>query len=229
MICNKCKVDKPVTEYSKDKYSKIGIKRKCKACYREYDVTYNVNQREQISKRKTQYYLSNTETIKAYRSSLERRKYMVDYVRNRRATDHIFKMRLLLSGIARRAVEKRGIGYEHFVGCTAEQFVRHIQRLFTEGMSWGNHGYRGWHVDHITPLSLFDLDSPEQVLAATNYTNLQPMWGTENMSKNRRLPKNMLHPRIMFKDYSDLTDSDWLEIEKSVEELVDHNNEFRHG
>ena len=51
-------------------------------------------------------------------------------------------------------------------------------------MSWKNHGYRGWHIDHIVPISKFNLLDEAQVLKANNYKNLQPLWAKENMFKS---------------------------------------------
>jgi hypothetical protein len=54
-------------------------------------------------------------------------------------------------------------------------------------MSWGNYGFRGWHIDHIIPLASFDLTDREQFLKACHHTNLQPMWAKENLSKGSKL------------------------------------------
>lgn len=35
MICQKCKVDKPESEFNKDPHRKTGLHGKCKACARE--------------------------------------------------------------------------------------------------------------------------------------------------------------------------------------------------
>ena len=54
-------------------------------------------------------------------------------------------------------------------------------------MSWDNYGKKGWHIDHITPLVLFDLTNREQVLMACHYTNLQPLWAKDNLSKGTKI------------------------------------------
>ncbi len=41
-----------------------------------------------------------------------------------------------------------------------------------------------WHIDHIKPCSSFDFSIKEEQYKCFHYTNLQPMWGLENMSKN---------------------------------------------
>tara|TARA_B100000963_G_scaffold65939_1_gene54151 strand:+ start:3010 stop:3213 length:204 start_codon:yes stop_codon:yes gene_type:complete len=47
-------------------------------------------------------------------------------------------------------------------------------------MSWDNHGE--WHIDHIIPLAF--ADSKAELIALCYYKNLQPLWKTENKSKN---------------------------------------------
>lgn len=53
-------------------------------------------------------------------------------------------------------------------------------------MTWDNWAPKGWHVDHIIPLSSFDLTNRDQLLAACHYTNLQPLWAKENLQKGAR-------------------------------------------
>lgn len=73
------------------------------------------------------------------------------------------------------------------LGCSVEHFVQHLESQFQDGMSWDNYGYRGWHIDHIVPISHFDLTDPKQLLAACHYTNLQPLWAIDNFRKNDSL------------------------------------------
>jgi hypothetical protein len=76
------------------------------------------------------------------------------------------------------------------LGCTIPELKAHLEKQFKPGMSWSNYGYRGWHIDHIIPLSSFKLSDPEQQRKATHFTNLQPLWGYENQSKSDRLPES---------------------------------------
>jgi len=67
------------------------------------------------------------------------------------------------------------------------EFQAHLVSQFKPGMTWENYGRFGWHVDHKIPLSHFDLLDESQLLKAMHYTNLQPLWWYENLSKGNRI------------------------------------------
>lgn len=69
------------------------------------------------------------------------------------------------------------------LGCTIQELVVYLEHLWLPGMNWGNHRRLGWHIDHIRPLASFDLTDPEQQRQACHYTNLQPLWAYENLTK----------------------------------------------
>jgi hypothetical protein len=73
------------------------------------------------------------------------------------------------------------------LGCSIEQFRTYLESKFSLGMSWDNWGRNTWHIDHVKPLSKFDLTDPEQLSRALHYTNLQPLWAAENLSKGARV------------------------------------------
>ena len=69
------------------------------------------------------------------------------------------------------------------LGCTPTELRVHLERQWQPGMSWDTHGRYGWHIDHIVPLSSFDLADPVQQAKAFHYTNLQPLWWQDNLRK----------------------------------------------
>ena len=74
------------------------------------------------------------------------------------------------------------------IGCTKRELINHLESQFSDGMTWDNYGcgengdhVGSWHIDHIIPLSKFKGSYPN------HYTNLQPMWGIENIRKSDKL------------------------------------------
>ena len=63
------------------------------------------------------------------------------------------------------------------LGCTYGELKEHMESQFKDGMTWENYGLEGWHIDHIMPLSKG---------GSNHYTNLQPLWATDNISKGAK-------------------------------------------
>lgn len=74
------------------------------------------------------------------------------------------------------------------LGCTVDELKFYLEGQFQDGMTWETWSLSGWHIDHKIPLDFFDLTDKEQLLKAVHYTNLQPMWARENLSKGNKLP-----------------------------------------
>lgn len=73
------------------------------------------------------------------------------------------------------------------LGCSIPELKTYLEKQFQEGMSWKNWGNNGWHIDHKIPLDSFDLTHRSQFLKAVHYTNLQPLWAFDNMSKHNKI------------------------------------------
>lgn len=71
------------------------------------------------------------------------------------------------------------------VGCSPEFLKEHLEKKFTEGMCWENHGKFGWHIDHIVPLS--SANNEEEIYKLCHYTNLQPLWAEDNLKKYNKI------------------------------------------
>ena len=75
-----------------------------------------------------------------------------------------------------------------FLGCTREDLTTHLEGLFQDGMTWDNYG--DWHIDHIKPCSKFDLSTEKAQAECFHYTNLQPLWAKDNLSKGAKWEEN---------------------------------------
>lgn len=78
------------------------------------------------------------------------------------------------------------------IGCDIKFLKQYLESKFQEGMSWENYGggdysKQHWHIDHIKPCGSFDLTKLEEQLKCFHYTNLQPLWWRDNMSKGNNI------------------------------------------
>jgi hypothetical protein len=111
------------------------------------------------------------------------------YFSNRLKKDIKFKISCALRSRLFHALknnQKRGSAVRD-LGCTIEQLKLHLESLFLPGMNWDNYGLHGWHIDHIVPISSFDITNPEQLKKACHYTNLQPLWAEDNLRKGDKI------------------------------------------
>jgi hypothetical protein len=105
------------------------------------------------------------------------------YKKKRRKEDIQERLRVNLRNRLRQALKgkvKKGSAVKE-LGCTIPELMSHLEEQFLPGMSWGNYGE--WHIDHIIPLSAFDLTDKEEHKKACHFTNLQPLWAEDNLRK----------------------------------------------
>ena len=116
---------------------------------------------------------------------------MKEYGKKARDSNPNVRLRYVLRGRLWSALTKKNIkkttSVMELTGCSIDFLKHHLESLFLEGMSWDNYGTYGWHVDHILPCASFDLSDPEQQKICFHYTNLQPLWREDNLSKGARI------------------------------------------
>lgn len=157
---------------------------KCRKCYKtEYEKQYCLNRyagdvafANKQKQRTNQYRRTHNQ---------QRIKYNTEYRKRRERDDLSFKLANYLRSRLTHAISGnlRGGSAVRDLGCSLEEFRSYLESLWQPGMSWDNYNRKGWHIDHIQPLSKFDLTDPSQFKKACHYTNLQPLWADDNWKK----------------------------------------------
>jgi len=143
--------------------------------------------KEKIKARHKKYYETNKDKIKAYFK--KNRDILNEYDKNRVKTNVQYKLKKRLRCRLYYAVkgnQKTGSAISD-LGCSIDELKIYLESKFQLGMTWDNWGFEGWHIDHIKPLSSFDLTDRNQFLQACHYTNLQPLWAKDNISKSDKI------------------------------------------
>lgn len=202
--CCRCSITKNISEFNKCKSGRMGLHNHCRTCQKEVRRTWYLNnsssERQKSSEyskselgaisRKKRYEKNKEEILEKNRVSrrTESAREKARAARKRlRETSPSFKMACSLRGRLRQAVIKQKTckcdSMLNLLGCSVEELKLHIESKFTDGMNWDNYGTYGWHIDHIIPCSSFDLTKEEEQRKCFHYTNLQPLWWRDNMSK----------------------------------------------
>lgn len=117
----------------------------------------------------------------------ERLKYHAKYMRDRIKRDPVYALSRLVRRRITIALSKGGYlktsPTREMLGCDYDELKAHLERQFLKGMSWENRG--DWHIDHIVPLS--SAGSEEELLALCHFTNLRPLWASDNISKGAKM------------------------------------------
>jgi hypothetical protein len=129
-------------------------------------------------------------------SKKKRNKHQREYEKDRSRTNPQHRLRKALRSSLYQSLHYQGVKKSRstmeLVGCSVLELQAYLEAKFKPGMTWDNHGVHGWHVDHILPMSSFDLSAPEQLIKACHYTNLQPLWAIDNLKKHAKIiPANL--------------------------------------
>ncbi len=180
-ICSKCGFEGAVDQF-------VTKGRWCKKCKSKIDKDYREINKHKISTNRAKTYIKNRESNIARVSKWQRENkiHRAKYHRNRRSADPLYKLQTNLRTRLNSAIKrqcKSGSAIQD-LGCSIKELKLYLEVQFQPGMTWDNHGE--WHIDHIQPLCKFDLTNREELLIVCHYTNLQPLWASDNISKGGR-------------------------------------------
>ena len=156
--CSKCKVEKSLTEFNKNSSTKDKLRCYCKTCDRM---------------NKSQWCKNNREKYNTYNNN---------YIKKRRAENESFRLACNLRSRLYQAlikqITKKNSKTEELLGISFKEFKNYIEFLMTLEMTWNN-----IELDHVRPLSSFNLTDLEQLKEASHYSNIQPLLKSDNRKK----------------------------------------------
>ena len=117
----------------------------------------------------------------------EKRRYSRNYKKEYQSNKFAISARSLLAYHLRNNGKTKSKKTFEYFGYSSNEYVAYIKSKLKQGMTLDNYGL--WHVDHIKPLSKFDLTKDEEIKKAWSFNNLQCLWASENISKGNRYEK----------------------------------------
>ena len=160
------------------------------------DKRYATKNKEKISKYYKEWSNENRDKLKEYHSkwrkgNLEHKKKRIEYHYNKMNNDPKYKLGQRTRTAVWQCLKERNVNKTNktfaLLGYSIEELMSHLEKQFTEGMTWDNYGE--WHVDHKIPMASFNFETTEdrEFKLCWCLHNLQPLWGSDNLSKGTKL------------------------------------------
>jgi len=183
--CSKCKKRKDLEDFAKD-----GERRRadCKICNSKRSLAYYENHKQESIRRIIKWKNENRDKLAIYRKGhYQRNKIKIKQYNQRPDVRIKINLRNRLGHICRG---RKCDTTEKLVGCSWIDLRNHIQSLWTANMTWDNYGE--WHIDHKRPCASFDLTIPAQQRECFHFTNLQPLWAKDNLTKGDSIIQSLI-------------------------------------
>ena len=204
--CSSCKEYNILTTFTKSKERWDGLSAKCMTCKRAlykkyyqknkgklsqyYKIYFQKNRENCVATRK-KWRKENPEKVSNIRKRYQRKRSLNGksriYKKNRYHNDLKFRLRANLRSRLWCALKAQGVkkttATMKLCGCSLEKLKQHIENQFYDGMSWEK---KNFHIDHMEPCALFNLEDEEEQRKCFHYTNLKPEWPSQNMSDGCR-------------------------------------------
>lgn len=219
--CDKCNNEYNLSGYRK--YKNGNFSSTCKKCLNEYDKKRKNEQRKQkyettfiecnVCKNskylkefaKLKKYYKQKVCLNCYPTFLKNQKNEWCSLERQRNPNYRIKKSL---AARLRTVMKKNSSTMNYIGCNI-QFLRDwFSYNFTPEMNWDNYG-NYWSIDHVIPVSHFNLENEDEKYKCWNWSNLVPLEVSKNSSKKNTLNdeqiKNIKEKLIKFKEEGSTT------------------------
>ena len=80
------------------------------------------------------------------------------------------------------------------MGCSCHEYFNWITS-YNDTYNYDNHGTI-WHIDHVIPVSKFNLSDENEQMIAFNWRNTMPLTIYDNLSKNNRIIQSQIEQHL---------------------------------
>jgi hypothetical protein len=181
--CSKCASILPATRayFNKSSCGSYGLTASCVDCLRAAHAKRARENPEELRERARAYYAKNAPR-KLAQQKIKRR------------TDPAFAIHMRVSSSVRNSLGRARLdaSWIKLLSFSAADLHKHLERQFTEGMTWERFMAGEIEIDHIIPVSFFRPKSEDSLefKMCWNLKNLQPLWRLDNRLKRDTLPAN---------------------------------------
>lgn len=208
-MCIKCFTSKPIAEFTFPK-RKVPIGKVCRDCEHAKSKAEYQKRREMHLAYRKEYYEKNKEAILAKTKTEEFKQDRNAKKKLRRQTDIQFRIcESLKIRIHEVLKEYKDTSSNYLLGCTKAHIKFWLEYQHNDDVNWNNYAQH-WHIDHVIPVSFFDLTIKTEQLMCFNWMNLRPLEKGRNMSKS-----------------DSIVQEDILNHIDTIEEFVTINNEYQ--
>lgn len=162
--------------YLNNKEKEIERRKKNKDIISEYNKLYREKNKEKLNELRRNKRKENPEKYRALERELFKNNPNLKLIRNYRTRIKNY-MKFNKFHIGTKTLD--------LVGLSPNELKEYLQSKFLDGMTWDNYGLHGWHIDHIIPLS--SAKNEDELRLLCHYTNLQPLWSFDNLSKGCKI------------------------------------------
>jgi len=231
--CDKCEINKSLDKYRKYTDRENSYSKTCKKCLNEQDKIRKKNLR-----------IKKSETFMAKCEKCEEEKALKEFAKLKK----FYKKKICISCYPRFLTEqknewcknesKSNINYRlkksiaarlrsvitkndstmNYIGCNIQYLREWFEYNFTSEMNWDNYGSY-WSIDHIIPVSKFDLTDEKENLKCWNWSNLMPVQLLKKVDKNHN--QNLAPP---FKKVDDIDINQVNNIIKKIENFKEEGS-----
>lgn len=189
--CPTCKEIKPLSfeYYYRSKSTLNGYHCICKTCDASKHKQWEMNPRYKECRAAT--YRRNIEWHKQYQRKTQSHRNELEREKKKANPSFALKnrVRVLMYHTLRHV--KNGRKWQDLVGYSIDDLRQHIEKQFKDGMNWDLFMDGSIHIDHIIPVSAFNITRPEDIDFKRCWAlkNLRPMWAKDNIKKSNKINK----------------------------------------